>query len=89
MSNSFLKTIAHKLSRKTHAPGEVGYLTSYNAYITSFRSRLAFIIARGASMCLRADRDVHRFYTARLRQQLELSSGYADLFMGMDLLAES
>ena len=40
-------------------------------------------------MCLRADRDVNRRYAARLQQQLDLSSGYADLFMGMDLLAES
>lgn len=87
--HGLLKALGHKMSRKTHAPGEVGYLTSYNAYITSFRSRLAFIIARGASMCLRADRDVNRRYAARLQQQLDLSAGYADLFMGMDLLAES
>jgi hypothetical protein len=53
-SHSFLKGIAHRLSRKAHAPGEVGYTSSYNgrnAYITSMRSdpgqsRLAFIIAR-------------------------------------------
>ena len=89
MSQSFLKGIAHQLSRKAYAPGDVGYVSSYNAYITSMRSRLAFILARGASMCLRADRDVNRFYEARLRQHNELAMGYADLYMGLDLRAEN
>lgn len=85
-SDSLLKTIAHKLARKAHAPADIGYATSYNALITSFRTHIAFAIARGTSMCLRADRDLSRHYRACLRQQKELAMGYTDLFMGMDLL---
>ena len=40
-------------------------------------------------MCLRADRDVNRYYATRLRQHHHLAMGYADLFLGLDLLAEA
>lgn len=55
-----------------------------NAFNTSLRSRLTFIIARGADMCLMANRDVDRYYPARLRQQHSLVIGYADLLVGLD-----